>query len=82
MSEAVLDVVRTIEQMDDDSARAVYDWLNARFQTSEKPISWDDIEDEEPDEFDLEMLASIENDPNCKEFVSEDEMFVRLLARK
>lgn len=34
----------------------------------EQSISWDDIEEVEPDEWDLQMLADIENNPECKEF--------------
>ncbi|MCD7904732.1 MAG: hypothetical protein LUG24_03985 [Clostridiales bacterium] len=35
---------------------------------------WDDIEEVEPDEWDLQMLSEIESDPDCKEFVSEEEL--------
>jgi len=37
-----------------------------------QPI-WDDIEEEEPDAVDFRMLAEAEEDPDCKEFVSEEE---------
>jgi len=81
MSVAVLEVMRTIEQMDDYSAKAVFDWLGTRFQGVTQ-LSWDDIEEVEPDEIDLEMLREIETNPDCHEFVSEDEMFERLLSKK
>ncbi|MCL2199568.1 MAG: hypothetical protein FWB80_11650 [Defluviitaleaceae bacterium] len=82
MSAVVLDVMRTIEKMDDNSAKAVFDWLSNRFQQTTQTVSWDDIEEVEPDEIDIEMMKEIENNPDCKEFVSEDEMFSRLLANR
>jgi len=82
MSDIVLDVMRTIEKMDDNSAKAVFDWLSKRFQETAQLLTWDDIEEVEPDEFDLEMMREIENNLECKEYVPEDEMFARLLANK
>ncbi len=38
------------------------------------PITWDDIEEEEPDEIDLQMLKAIEEDPECHEFVKESDI--------
>ena len=35
-------------------------------------ISWEDIEEIIPDEWDLEMLKEIEINPDCKKFVSTD----------
>lgn len=35
---------------------------------------WNKIEEEAPDEWDLQMLDDINNNPDCKEFVSSDEM--------
>lgn len=82
MSTTVLEVIRKIEQMDDTSTKAIFDWLSTRLQANAKQISWDDIEEVEPDEFDLEMLRQIETDPDCKEYIPEDEMFTRLLSQK
>ncbi len=33
-----------------------------------KSKTWEDISEEEPDEFDLEMISEIEKDPNCTTF--------------
>lgn len=33
--------------------------------------AWDDIEEEEPDEIDIQMLEAIKNDPDCHEFTNE-----------
>jgi hypothetical protein len=39
---------------------------------------WDKIEEVKPDEWDLKMFDEIENDPDCKEFVSADEVYKSL----
>lgn len=36
------------------------------------------IEEIEPDEFDLAMLREIENDPDCHEFISAEEAMEEL----
>ncbi len=40
--------------------------------------SWADIETVAPDEWDKKMLADIETNPDCKEFVSSDEAMKEL----
>lgn len=35
--------------------------------------SFENIPEVEPDEWDMEMLQSIESNPDCKEFVSQEE---------
>ena len=75
-------ILRTIELMDDDDAMLVLDWLNSNFVTVYKKKEWDDIEESVPDEIDLEILADIETDPDCKEFISKDELVARRMARK
>lgn len=39
---------------------------------------WDDIEEVPPDEWDLKMLEDIENDPDCHEFVSQEDLLRKL----
>lgn len=39
-----------------------------------KKQSWDNIEEEEPDEFDLQMLKAIETDSDCHKFTLETEI--------
>ena len=38
-----------------------------------KIYHWDNIPEEETDEFDLQMLEEIEQDKNCHEFIPADE---------
>lgn len=40
--------------------------------------SWDDIPEAEPDAWDIEMLKSIEEDPDCKKFISDEELLAEL----
>lgn len=40
--------------------------------------SWNNIKEVAPDEIDLAMLKEIENDPDCHEFVSSDEVMKEL----
>lgn len=40
--------------------------------------SWDNIEETEPDEWDLKMLDEIDKNPDCHEFVSQDELLKEL----
>ena len=55
-------------------------WLYIESQHREK--NWDDIEDVEPDEFDAKMLAEIDADPDCNEYISEDEALKMLDLQK
>ena len=40
--------------------------------------SWEDIPEIMPDEIDLQMIKEMEDDPDCHEFVSEEEMLKEL----
>ncbi len=40
--------------------------------------SWSDIEEVTPDEWDLKMLKDIDKNPDCHEFVSQDELLKEL----
>ena len=47
-----------------------------------KKRDWDNIEEVEPDEIDLRMMADIETNPDCNEFISEEELMARRKSRK
>jgi len=47
-----------------------------------KNRGWDEINEVEPDEFDLEMMADIDINPDCKEFISDEELVSRRYARE
>jgi len=40
--------------------------------------SWEDIPETVPDEIDLQMIKEMEKDPDCHEFVSEEEALKEL----
>ena len=40
-------------------------------------ITWDDIEEVEPDEIDLAMMAEMENDPDCTVYITQDELLAK-----
>lgn len=40
--------------------------------------SWEDLEEAVPDEWDLQMLEDIKQNPDCHEFVSQEEVLKEL----
>lgn len=56
-------IIGAITVMTNSEADRLWDIISTQFTSS-----WDDIEEVEPDKWDLQMLADIENDPECKEF--------------
>lgn len=70
MSEVKERILGAITVMSDDDAERVWNIIVKHFATS----SWENIEEVEPDEIDLAMLNEIENNPECHEFVSAEEI--------
>ena len=56
-------IIGAITVMDNSEADRLWDIISTQFIPS-----WDDIEEVEPDEWDLQMLKDIENNPDCKTF--------------
>ena len=56
--------------MDNSSALKLWEFITNEFAHSE---DWHGIPEAEPDEFDLQMLAEIEQDKDCHEFIPADE---------
>ena len=75
-------LIQAIEQMDDDITFSVWDMITRHFDTPLKKITWDDIEEVEPDGIDLAMIKEMEDDPDCHIYISQDELMVRRSARK
>ncbi|MCD8089126.1 MAG: hypothetical protein LUD81_00600 [Clostridiales bacterium] len=63
-------ILGAVTIMSNNDAEKLWHIIKTDFGSSE----WDDIEEVVPDEWDLKMLSDIENDPDCKEFVSEEEL--------
>lgn len=59
-------IIGAVTVMNNSDAEKFWNIILKDFATS-----WDDIEEEEPDAFDLQMLKAIESDPECHEFTSE-----------
>ena len=67
-------IVESVAQMDDSEAQSV--WNFVMFLKNRR--SWDEIPEAEPDEWDKEMLDSIESDPECHEFIPAGEALGKL----
>lgn len=74
MSDIKERILGAISIMNDDDAKIVWELILTHFPKR----SWDNIETVVPDEWDKKMLADIENNPDCKEFVSADEAMKQL----
>ena len=60
--------------MNDSDAEKVWNFVIENFSQR----SWSDIEEVTPDEWDLKMLKDIDENPDCHEFVSQDELLKEL----
>lgn len=63
-------LIGAITMMDDEKAQALWDMIVIHYA----PKTWEDIPEEEPDAFDLQMLEEIDNNPECHEFVKESDI--------
>lgn len=67
-------ILGAVSVMSDADAETVWKLILTNFPKR----SWDDIETEAPDEWDLKMLADVKNNPDCKEFISSEETMKEL----
>ncbi len=67
-------ILGAVTVMNDSDAEKVWNFVIENFSSR----SWDDIEDVPPDEWDLKMLEDIDKNPDCHEFVSQDELLKEL----
>ncbi|GHU42633.1 hypothetical protein FACS1894111_06890 [Clostridia bacterium] len=72
-------IIGVVDLMTESDAEAIWDMIKGMYTTQRR--KWDNIEAEEPDDIDLQMLKEIETDPDCKEFVSSQEMYEALGMR-
>ena len=72
-------IIGAVSLMSDQEAAIFWNLIQNRYiVTSKAPKNWENIEEVEPDKFDLLMLKEIEEDPDCHEFISEEEMMAEL----
>lgn len=64
-------ILGAVTVMSEDDTRKVWEFIRATFALS-------NLEKETPDETDLAMLKEIENDPDCHEFLSAEEVLKEL----
>lgn len=68
-------ILGAVSIMDDSDAESLWEYILSTFRSRS---SWDEIEEVEPDEIDLMMLKEIEEDPQCHEFISSEELMKEL----
>ena len=69
-------IIGVIDLMDDKEAALFWNLIQRHY--SVKKRDWADIEEVEPDEFDLMLLEEIKNDPDCHTFISSSEAMKQL----
>ena len=67
-------ILGAVTMMDDSDAEKVWNFVIKNLS----PRSWDDIEEVTPDEWDLKMLDEIDKNPDCHEFISQEELVKEL----
>ena len=67
-------ILGAVTVMSDYDAEIIWRIILNHFSTT----SWDDIEEEVPDEIDLQMLKEIKENPDCQEFASAEEAMIEL----
>lgn len=78
MLEAKQQIMTLLDFMSEKQAQNVLNYMRKKYRLSPIHPTWDDIEETEPDAVDLKMLESADNDPDCKEFISEEEALKEL----
>lgn len=71
MSDIKERLIGAITVMDEDGAQRLWKIVEGLYSEKE---GWDSIPEEDPDEIDLEMIHDALNDPDCREFVSAEEI--------
>lgn len=67
-------ILGAVSVMSDSDAETVWELILHNFPKH----SWDVIETVVPDDLDLKMLADIQKDPDCREFVSAEDAMKEL----
>ena len=69
-------IIGAVSLMNDKEAEFFWKMIKSRYIIA--PKTWDDIEEVEPDEIDLMLLDEIRKNPECHEFVSQEELMKEL----
>ena len=60
-----------VRVLDDEESEKLWNIIYKDFRDA---AEWSLMPEEEPDEFDLEMIREIENDPDCHVFITSEEL--------
>lgn len=75
-------LLKVIEACEEKDLSIIWDGIPIELKANFKAYVFDEVKNtilkEEPDEFDLQMLEEIENDPDCHEFISQEEVYKEL----
>lgn len=71
-------ILGAVTMMDTSTAERLWGIISNEFADSD--ASWDALPEVEPDAFDLSMLKAIEEDSDCREFVSSEDAKKELLV--
>lgn len=66
-------ILGAITVMNENDAQKLWNIIIEKFG-----VSWENLEEVEPDDWDLQMLQEIKTNPECNEFVSEKEAMKEL----
>lgn len=67
-------ILGAVTVMNDADAEKVWEFVVNNLSSH----SWEDIEEVSPDEWDLKMLDQIAKNPDCHEFISQEELLEEL----
>lgn len=62
-------IIGAVTVMSDNDAEAIWKLILEKYDSS-----WDKIEEEIPDEIDIQMLDAIDKDPECHVFTNEKDI--------
>lgn len=66
-------IIGAITVMDEKEAKELWELIRAKYENG-----WDEIEIEEPDEWDRQMIKSAESNMDCQEFISKEQVYKQL----
>ena len=69
-------IIGAVSLMNDKEAEFFWKMIQSRYIIA--PKTWDNNEEVEPDEIDLMLLDEIRKNPECHEFVSQEELMKEL----
>ena len=66
-------ILGAVTVMNENDAQILWNMITQTFG-----VNWENIEEIKPDDWDMKMLHDIKNNPECHEFVSEEDAMKEL----